>query len=299
MYKDCSLIATLPVLNNIEKVLNVFKNSNISEVRFNTGANTQMTIPETVRFLKEMSQKYSKKVWIDIKGRQLRIAKWADPLYSCIELNHNVDVLYPAKICFRNGDCLNITHIKDGNKVFVDPLPRQALGSGQSVNIIANDVEIDGYLTGTDKEYLTECKKVGMNDIMASFVEKYDDFWQILNLLPKANIISKIESIKGINFISNNSIPNLMAARDDLYIESGQNYNMIKHLQKIIEVDPKAICASRIFNSLEKRETVDFADYSDLALMYKMGYRRFMLCDNVCNYAFDKAMLAWEGFING
>lgn len=299
MKQDCILIATLPSLNNMEKVQRVFENPYISEVRFNTGVQTAYSIEETLEMLKKLSIKHNKKLWIDIKGRQLRVAKWADPLYSCIELSHRVQVLYPAQIYFRNGDRVNITHIKDGNKLFVDPLPREALGAGQSVNIIAKDIEVEGYLTEKDKQYLRTCRKLDLTYIMASFVETFDDLAQILHILPNAQIVSKIESLKGMSFISQYNVPNLMAARDDLYLQSGQNYSMLNHLKTIIERDSGAICASKIFLSLEKRETVDFADFADLELMYNMGYRKFMLCDNVCNYSFAKAIQAWEEFING
>lgn len=298
MKKDCILIATLPSLNNMEKVEKVFSNPHISEVRFNTGVQTAYSIDETLDILKKLSIKYNKKLWIDIKGRQLRVTKWADPLYSCIEISHRVQVLYPAQVYFRNGDRVNITHIKNGNKLFVDPLPRQALGAGQSVNILAKDIEIDGYLTEKDKQYLTACKKMGLNNIMASFVETFDDLAQILQILPNSNIVSKIESLKGIDFITQYKVPNLMAARDDLYLQTGENHSMLNHLKTIISRDSKAICASKIFLSLEKRETVDFADFADLELMYNIGYRKFMLCDNVCNYKFEKAIQAWEEFIN-
>lgn len=299
MKQDCILIATLPSLNNMERVQKVFENPCISEVRFNTGVQTAYSVEETLEILKQLSLKYNKKLWIDVKGRQLRVIKWADPLYSCIEINHRIQVLYPAQIYFRNGDRVNITHIKDGSKLFVDPLPRQALGAGQSVNIITKDIEVEGYLTDKDKQYLVACEKKNINNVMASFVESYDDLAEILKFLPKAQIVSKIESLKGIEFISRYNVPNLMAARDDLFLQSGENFSMLRHLKKIISRDSGAICASKIFLSLEKRETVDFADLADLELMYSMGYRKFMLCDNVCNYSFAKAIQAWEEFING
>lgn len=303
MKSDCILIATLPSLNNSVKVEAIFKNECISEVRFNTGVQTPYSVEETLSILKNLSIKYNKKLWIDLKGRQLRVAKWADPLYSCIELNHKVEVKYPAQICFRNGDRVNITHIKEGNKVFVDPLPRQALGAGQSVNILASEVNIDGYLTPKDIEYLEGCKKTGIMDVMLSFVEKTEDVLQVYNNLPGANIVLKIESLKGIDYILGFKFGmkglSLMAARDDLYIETGQNYKMLKFLKHIISKDKNAICASKIFTSLEKRGNVDFADFADLELMYELGYRRFMLCDNVCNYSFDKAVNAWKEFVNG
>lgn len=299
MKQDCVLIATLPSLSNMINVQRVFEDSRVSEVRFNTGAHSPYTIEETLEILKELSMEHGKKLWIDIKGRQLRVSKWADPLYSCIELNHKIQVLYPARIYFRNGDRVNITHVKDGNKLFVYPLPRETLGAGQSVNIIARDIEVDGYLTEKDKQYLSVCKEMDLNYVMASFVETFDDLTEILRVLPNAQIVSKIESLKGVEFISKYNVPNLMAARDDLYLQCGEDYSMMSHLKTIIEKDSMAICASKIFLSLEKRESADFADFADLELMYSMGYRRFMLCDNVCNYCFDRAMQAWEMFING
>lgn len=283
----------------MEKVKNVFGDPRISEVRFNTGVQTPYTIDDTLDMLEALSVKYDKKLWIDIKGRQLRVAKWADPLYSCIEINHKVRVSLPASVSFRNGDRVNITHIRDGNKLFVDPLPREALGAGQSVNVFAKDVEIEGYLTEKDKLYLSACKNRELRLIMASFVESFDDLTQILHLLPDAQIVSKIESVKGLSFIEQYNVPGLMAARDDLYLQTGGHYDMLKHLKTIISKDSGAICASRIFGSLEKKESVDLADFADLELMYSMGYRKFMLCDNICNYSFAKAMQAWTEFIDG
>lgn len=300
MKKDCILIATIPAINRIDLVQRVFANPNISEVRFNTGAQSPFPVKETLNKLHELSTKYNKKLWIDIKGRQLRVTKWADPLYSCVELNHDVEIGFPAKIYFRNDDAVNITHVKDGNKIFVDPLPKYKLGAGQSANILARDLKIKGYLTKQDKQYLTICKEMGINNVMASFVETFDDLVEILHILPKAEIISKIESQKGLNFISQYNVIGLMAARDDLYIETGgQNTGMLQSLKTIISKDPNAICASRIFLSLERNDTISFADFADLELMYNLGYRRFMLCDNICNYRFAQAICAWEEFING
>lgn len=296
MKKDCSLIATVRLNDDLSKI---FANKYVSAVRFNTGVETYETVNETLNILKKATEFFKKELWIDIKGRQLRVVKWADPMYSCIELNHKVDILYPAQIYFRNSDKVNITHVKNGNKIFIDPLPRQALGAGQSVNIIAKDITIDGYLTDKDKEFLKLCKEKGISNIMASFVEEYSDLIQIKKYLPSANIISKIESLKGIEFILKNRVSGLMAARDDLYLESGQGYKMLKYLKMIISKDKNAICASKIFTSLEKRNMVDFSDFADLELMYNLGYRKFMLCDNVSNYAFEKAIDAWEEFING
>ena len=294
--ENYELIATLPNLANEEKVRKVLSCPQITEARYNTGSASLMTPAKTVALLNEMSATYSKKIWLDIKGRQLRVTRWADPQYEAIELNHNVSVVYPAKVFFRNGEFSNIMKIK-GNRILVDPLPREALGAGQSVNILANELDIEGYLTELDKQYLQAAGQQGLNSVMASFVERYEDLSEILSFIPKAEIVSKIESLRGIEFISSHKVGHLMAARDDLYIQTGQNKNMLEHLATIIQSDSNAICASRIFSSLERQSTVDFADYSDLTLMQNMGYKRFMLCDNICNYHFDKTIAAWRDFI--
>ena len=83
MKSDCYLIATLPAINRFADVQRVFANPDVSEVRFNTGTPSPFSIPETVQKLLDLSKRYNKKLWIDLKGRQLKVIKWADPLYSC------------------------------------------------------------------------------------------------------------------------------------------------------------------------------------------------------------------------
>lgn len=295
--KNLTLIATLPNINDRKKVNDIMSNPNITSARFNTGVNTLMSTYDTVQTLNDISKYYGKDIWLDIKGRQLRITKWADPAYDAIELNHNISIIYPAKIYFRNSSVCNIIRTR-GNKILVDEPPRQAVGCGQSVNIIAKDLEIEGYLTSQDIEYLEVARKFGLNKVMASYIEKEEDLLSILSLNSNATIVSKIESLKGLKFIAENNIKNLMAAREDLFIEIGQSIEILKLLKTIIQRDEKAICASRIFSSLEHSPEISLADYSDIALMESIGYKSFMLCDNISNYQFVKAIKAWEKYKN-
>lgn len=295
--KKCSLIGTLPNLSKKSAVIDMLSSDEISSVRYNTGVNNLMSTEETLSCLKELEKTYKKKIWLDIKGRQLRITKWADPSYQAIELNHKIEVEYPAFAVFRNGSQSEIVRTK-GNAITVYPPPKEALGSGQSINILAKSLEIDGYLTSKDKEFISLSVNYGFNDIMASFVESIDDLKEILSLNPSANIISKIESLKGIKFMLEHSNLSLMAARDDLYIETRKSIETLKYLKLIIQKDKNAICASRIFTSLEHYEDVELSDYEDLELMYQMGYKNYMLCDNVSNYQLKKALKAWRSFIN-
>jgi len=292
--KDCKLIATLPSMNNKQKAERLFECPYIHEVRYNTGSVSPYGIKGTLEILRYFSKKYRKKLWIDLKGRQLRITEWGNPMFSCIKINHKIELDGPARIYLRNGEWCNIMQVVDGDNLFVDPLPKHAVGAGQSVNILSDSLKIDGYLTNKDICYINECAKLGINSFMLSFVEDFSDVTEVLQAFGgNADLVLKIESERGMEFVKNASIgPRYMAARDDLYIQTG--LGMMGHLKEIIGKDKTAICASRIFLSLEKSEEPEFCDYEDLEYMYGLGYREFMLCDNVCNYTLEPAVNAWK-----
>ena len=320
MKTNCTLIATIPSLSNMIKVSRVFAEPNVSELRFNTGSRSPFSPKETVIRLLRLAKQYGKNVWIDIKGRQPRINVWADPMFECIELNHSIKVDLPARVIFRSGYSSEISYYNE-NKIFLKEPPREALGKGQSINIIGENFSItDDYLTPLDKEYLQALKdlcianKYTKSDysaqdvhIMASFVESKEDLDTIRDFLGIKSIFdidfcSKIESQKGLSFLRTGYLPTysfIMAARDDLYIELGFDYLKMKDaLKEIVYNYCSPIYASRIFSSLEKQEKVNLSDFEDLEMMYQMGYRFFMLSDGICNYAFDKAIKAWEVFKN-
>lgn len=295
--KDCKLIATIPAMTDLKKVHKIIGNCYISGVRWNTGIVSPYTVDVTLDILKEITEQYKKELWIDIKGRQLRVEEWGNPLYSSIVLNHEISTNGLCQVKLRGESYLDLVS-SNGREIFVNPLPSHAVGKGQSVNILG-DVIIKGYLTEKDKEYLKYCSEKGILNIMASFVEEMSDIKDILNYDKNFNIVCKIESKKGIQNLNFFKGLNLMAARDDMYIELRDYRDMNYGLYKIINQDKDAICASRIFNSLEHGSVISYSDFMDLEQMYTMGYRNFMLCDNVCNYCFDKAIQGWGLFLNG
>lgn len=299
MKKESNLIATLPNLNDAKSIEEMISYNEISSYRFNSGVNQLMSTEEIIKILKEIEEKTKKKIWIDLKGRQLRITSWANPNYEAIELNHDIEIEYPARVLFRDGTNSEIIRCRK-NKILLANSPYHALGKGQSINIDAKSLEIKGYLTEQDRELIKISKEYNLNDYMASFIEELNDLVEIITLNKNANIISKIESIKGLRFILNNQIKlNLMAARDDLYTNLRNSYQILKYLRKIIELDPNAICASKIFSSLEHKPQIELSDYEDLELMYQMGYRNFMLQDDLKGQKLKLAINGWREFING
>lgn len=293
--RDCKLIATIPAMTDLDKVRKIISSPYIYGVRWNTGIVSPYSVDVTLDILKEIAEEYKKILWVDIKGRQLRVDEWGNPLYSAIKLNHSVKVDGKARVKLRGEPLLELVGV-NGREIFVNPLPRHAVGKGQSLNILGN-VSIDGYLTDLDIQYLKCCYRMGIFNIMASFIEDRQDIQDILNIDNRFEIVCKIESEKGIKNVSDFYDCSLMAARDDLYIELQDYQKMEYSLQKIIMQDAKAICASRIFTSLEHSDMISYSDFEDLEHMYSLGYRYFMLCDNVSNYCFEQALNGWGRFI--
>lgn len=299
MSKECKLISTLPNLNDKRSLEEMLSFDEISEYRFNSGVNQLMSTREIMERLKQIEEQTKKKVWIDLKGRQLRIETWANPSYEAIELNHEIEIEYPARVIFRDGTTSEIIRCR-GNKILLSSSPYHALGKGQSINIDAKSLEIKGYLTEQDKELISLSKEYDLNNYMASFVEEMNDLIEIIKRNKKANIVAKIESIKGLKFILENTLTlNTMSARDDLYTSLNHSYQTIRYLKRIIEKDPNAICASRIFESLQKQQHISLSDFEDLELMYQFGYRTFMLQDDIKGETLKRTIKGWSEFIDG
>ncbi|GAG54334.1 unnamed protein product, partial [marine sediment metagenome] len=206
------LITTLPSAHKLELIGKMCAHPIVDGVRYNVGIRTAYSPLTVLSYLKKVSD--GKKLWIDLKGRQIRITKWADPTYGDIELSHEIEVDLPAKIFFRGGQWSNIIEVY-GNKIIVDPDPREALGAGQAINIIGQNLKIKGYLTEMDKQHIIAAKRLGIHDYMLSFVEQDSDLEDVRSLDPDANLVLKIESLKGLAYIPHTT-ENLMAARDDL-----------------------------------------------------------------------------------
>jgi len=73
-----------------------------------------------------------------------------------------------------------------------------------------------------------------------------------------------------------------MAARGDLYVEIDRPHQMMDALKLIAHKDPGAYVGSRILLSLINKPVPECADFLDLAWLYDTGYRKMMLCDDLC-----------------
>jgi pyruvate kinase len=223
-------------------------------------------------------------LWVDLKARQLRVAEPAIPPFTSIRLSHRLSVRTPVDAWLGDGRERARVAAVDGDRLILEDGPRRLVGPGESINIPDPSLEVEGNLTELDRAYLEAMKALGLDKVMLSFVEGPEDPAEVRALLPGAEILLKIESLKGLAFAREHGAAHgrLMAARGDLYVEVGRPHAIIGALRDLIAADPEAWAASRLFPSLVEHPVPASPDLGDLAWLLSLGYRRFLLGDEVC-----------------
>jgi pyruvate kinase len=223
-------------------------------------------------------------LWVDLKGRQLRVREAAVPPFTAVRASHRITVSTPCDIFFSGGREHARLLAADGDRLILEDGPRRVVGPGESINIVDPSLEVEGYLTESDVQYLESMKLLGLRHLMLSYAEEPEDVRQALELLPDAEIILKIESRRGLDLARRrrSSLGRLMAARGDLYVEVLQPHAIIGALQDVIAADPGAIAASRLFPSLARHPVPEAAEIADAAFLMAIGYRTLLLGDEVC-----------------
>ncbi len=276
-----------PFLSNIAKI------KAVSGFRFNTGYNLKGDKKQAMLSFKQVIT--MKDLWVDLKCRELKLTNSVEIILGkqVLEINHKVKSKLPATLWYNEGTKgLEVDQIIDGNKLHVRvPQERKdfkiSFGKGASFNMPDATV-IDDYLTPLDIEYIKLAGDLGLHKYCLSFVENGSDIKSVLQLDPDAEIIAKIENPKGIEFVKKEfqdvkERVRLMAARGDMYIELDRPHEILKALKDIISADPNAIGASRLLLSvLEPGNVPTCADLCDVGFLLKLGYKTFLLGDEVC-----------------
>lgn len=227
------------------------------------------------------------------------------PPWAELGLSHPIKLDFskgPVKCYMQDGyDSALIAEVApDGKSLIMLNGPKRVVGGGESINILDSSLEILGNLTENDVNYIKIAKEVGIHTYMLSYVEQDSDITDVLDLDPEAKIVAKIESMKGLNWVRTNfekykDRVRLMAARGDLYVEVGVNRpdRILRALRLIIRTDPTAIVASRILTSLRNGPRPICPDITDIDSMLSMGYRHFMVGDDIC-FDEDSLMLGLD-----
>lgn len=224
-------------------------------------------------------------LWLDLKGRQLRVAEPAVPPFTAVRLSHRVRVRTPARALFGNGrEEVRVLEV-DGDRLLLEDGPRRVLGPGESVNIPCDSLEVEGVLTARDEEVVRAARAVGLHDYMLSFVEGPEDVEAVRALDPEARVVAKLESQRGLAFAREHGRcggVRLMAARGDLFLELARPHHVLRALRDVLAADPDAIVASRVCDSLAWSLEPSCQDITDAAYLLSLGYRTLLLGDEVC-----------------
>jgi hypothetical protein len=224
-------------------------------------------------------------LWVDLKGRQLRVVGPAMPPFTDVRVSHPVRLSAPVDAFLNDGRERARIAAADGDRLIFEDGPRRLIGPGESINVVDPSLEILGTLTDTDQRYLAAMRALGLRRVMLSYAELASDVAEIEAALPGAEVILKIESQRGLELAASPERPpcRLMAARGDLYVEVAQPHRIIGALRQVIAADPEAIVASRLFLSLARGDVFPEAvDICDAAFLITLGYRTLMLGDIVC-----------------
>lgn len=255
--------------------------------------NTVMPLKDGPAEALERLSKLGQPLWVDLKGRQLRVVGAAIPPFTEVVLSHRINVQTPVDAWFGDGRERARVVAVDGNRLILEDGPRRLVGPGESVNIPHPSLQIEGTLTETDRAYLAAMKSLGLKRVMLSYVESPADAAEVRELLPGAEILLKIETQRGLAYARTHKAGqgHLMAARGDLYVEVVRPHRVVTALRDILQADPGAVVASRLFNSLAYGPVPDSADIGDAAFLLSLGYKTFLLGDDIC-FRRDSALAA-------
>ena len=258
--------------------------------------------------------------------------------YLDLTLNHPISVNTPTPVLFKAGsDYAKLLDVIDGGyRLIFDGGPDFAVRRGESLHIRDKSLRSWGpQFTEAELEKIDKVKKFGFKRYFLSYVQSKADVDEFVNLVgSEAEVYLKIEDQKGLQYVANEFVktPNLklVAARGDLYVEVDKPHEALAAQKLIIEKDPEALVGSRILLSViqnpykELRELLciyqqqglseievqqillslvkptvpDCVDFSELAWLYDIGYKKMLICDEIClnEGLLDSAINAFEAF---
>ena len=231
-------------------------------------------------------------LWFDVKGMQLRIREVVcDTTCDHLEfiLNRPIKCKTPCPVWFKGGeDCGKLIEIRNGKHLIFEGGPKYEVRAGESIHIRNPELVVSGpTFLDYEKEKIDKIKSLGFTNYYLSYVydnRHIDEFRELIGKDAKINL--KIENKAGLEFIESyrqQENTNLVAARGDLFVEINRPHEIMKACKSILKKDPNAFVGSRMLLSLVNgKGEPSCADLAELAWLYDIGYRNFLLCDELC-----------------
>jgi hypothetical protein len=260
----------------------------IAGIRLNSAMISNPELEKELEMLKTMEEKVP--LYFDIKGRQLRITQVRlNPDYLDISINHPIQVDTPTVVLFKAGaDDAILDHVEDGNRLIFQGGPGMMVDAGESLHIRDESLMTWGpQFTPEEIGKIEQVRKFGFKKYFLSYVQSQRDVDEFRELVGRdAEVWLKIEDKKGLNYVATEfrKDPNLIlvAAQGDMYVEIERPHEILNALKLIIQKDPEACVGSRILLSVIHDSVPSCADFEQLGFLYEIGYRRMMLCDELC-----------------
>lgn len=272
-------------------------------IRLNSAMTKCDTLNDELNQAKAIEEKVP--LYFDIKGRQLRVAD-VSPNKDHLELrlNHKIDVEAPCVVLFKAGtDRALLKKVVDGDYLIFEGGPNYMIEEGESLQIRNSNLYVHGPLfTDVEIDKIQKARDAGFDRFVLSYVESSRDISEFREYVGDSEIIGKIESKKGLEYVANDFRKqdnySLMTARGDLYVEIDKPHDILKATKMIIEKDPYAMVGSRMILSVINQSVPECSDFCEIAWLYDIGYNRFMLCDGLCleGNALGRAINVFEGF---
>lgn len=243
-------------------------------------------------------------LWFDVKGMQLRIRE-VMPLKTHLEFKLNrpvTNVKLPCPVYFKAGeDSGKLIDIVDGTHFIFEGGPKFNVKAGESIHIKDPDMQVGGNVfLDYEIEKIDKIKALGFNRWYLSYVYEQrhvDEFRELIG--EDAELILKIENKAGLDFVATefkkDDNTRLMTARGDMFVELDWPHDIMKACREVITKDPDAFVGSRMLLSLVNSNMPSCSDLTELAWLYDVGYRNFLLCDELCLKG-DKLGLATNVF---
>ena len=282
---DLDLMVTMwPSFKHFDRFAN---DERLSGVRLNTAMIKASELDSTFRSAPAMSKL---PLYFDIKGRQLRVTRvYPDKDHLELELNHPIKVETPTPVLFKGGNDAALLLAIDGNRLIFQGGPKWMVYEGESLHIRHPSLIVDGpTFLESEIEKVRIAREAGYDRYFLSYVESQRDVDQFRELVGRdAEVVLKIENARGLAYVVNEFVKRdemtwLMAAMGDLYVEVDRPHDVLPALQLIVGKDPRAGVGSRMMLSVINDPVPSAADFMQLAWLYDIGYRRMMLCDEIC-----------------
>lgn len=242
--------------------------------------------------------------------------------YLDMVINHPISVITPTPVLFKAGadHALLEKVVEGGRRLIFRGGPQFTVEAGDSFHIRHPSLQIFGQqFVNSELEKIAKVREFGFKRYFLSYVQSKRDVDEFLELVGRdCQIMLKIEDKKGLNYVAKEFVkqPNLtlVVARGDMYVEIDKPHEILGAQRFMLEKDPEALVGSRILLSvvdIPRLVLEDFlkaldarkinpgkagdilfsilgatvpscADFSELAWLHSIGYRNFMLCDELC-----------------